>query len=457
MTIGIAKLETVNPTFGFRIPSLINLTLILLPFWWFLGVEQFIWLLAFAVLSFFLFYGKTVERLGVSLPSPAGWTLAFLLIQLLSSFFIVETAWVLVFIRNFGIWVGGLCLFVLVVNLVSFESKEFDALLRTLLTVSLLSCLVCFVAVFGLWDPHFTSPLAHVLPSSIAESEFAQAMIERSWTALKSKGMFGIEFDRPRAFFSYPNPFAGFLVITLPLTLYFARKRRSFLSRVFWVGAAALMGLSLVLTMSRAAILSLLAGSVVVRRRLPGRIRLVVYVVVAGVLLEGLFIVSDRLPEVTEESTRFIDQFANARGQSLGTRMTIYLATLESWRERPVLGWGTQRPPAAVGLPPYFPPIGSHSNYLAILYRHGIVGLLVYLLLILSVFRRFRRPDLTSDRSDFLLYAKWAFLGNIVHMILMEIDLDAILLTTTFLLWSMIVVAAGRGTADPPKEMPNGI
>jgi hypothetical protein len=94
---------------------------------------------------------------------------------------------------------------------------------------------------------------------------------------------------------------------------------------------------------------------------------------------------------------------------------------------------------------------------MAILYRHGGVGLLVYLLIILAVFRRFRRTDLTSDRSDFLLFAKWAFLSNIIHAVLLEIDLDAILLTTTFLLWSMIVVAADRGPREPSKETPNGI
>lgn len=435
-----------------RLSSLISLFFGLLPIWWVLGLEQFIWPFAFGGLVLLLIYGRTLERRGIVFPAPARWALAFLVVQLFSSFFIVEPAWVLVFMRNFGLWLGGLCLFILVINLINFGSREFYALLGTVLLVSLLACVVGCLGVTGIFDPHFMSPLSHVLPSIVVDSEYARAMLVKSWTAAESTAIFGLELKRPRAFFIYPNPFAGFLVLTLPLTLFYCTTKRKRLGRWFWLPGVTLTSFAVLLTTSRAAIVSLIIGAVVLRHNLRPPLRFVLYTVIAGSLVVAPLLLLSRLPSAKQQSKEILEELITARGQSHRTRATVYAATLESWRDRPVFGWGTQRSPRVAGLSSNYPPLGSHSTYGAILYRHGIVGLLVYLAMMLSIYGRFRRRNLSADRTRFLVYARWAFVGNVAHAILLEVDLDATLLMTMWLLWALVILATNGSENDQPTQ-----
>lgn len=456
--------RTIESSFRPRVPALrirfsqvICLSLLAVPVWWLLGLEQFIWPFVFFGLLCLLIYSRSMHGCGISFPATARWGLAFLLVQLISSIFIVETDWYLVFARNFGVWLGGYSLFVLVINLFPFQSKQFTALIATVVVIVSLSCLVGILAILGVWDPHFVSPLTNVLPAVITDSEFARAILRKSWSSLERTNFFGFVFHRPRAFFSYPNPFAGFLVLTLPLVVYYCSTKRRLPGRrvasrgLCWV-LPLFVGATLLITTSRAGIFSCILGALVLRQKLPPRPRVVLYTLVFCTLIIGVLLLLPQLPTAIEMSGKGVDLILTARGGSHSTRALIYSATLQSWQDRPLFGWGTQRTPTAGGLPKQFAPLGSHSGYLAILYRQGIVGSVIYLALIASVLIRFYRRNLPAANRDFLIYAKWAVVGGLLHAILLEVDLDATVLITTWLVWALVVVATQE---SPTTGHPN--
>jgi len=423
-----------------RLSRLVRLAILLLPVWWFLGLEQFIWPLLFFPMLVLLLFSRAREGRGILLPAPAKWGLLFLALQLLSSLFIVERSWYLVFVRNFALWLGGVSLFILTVNLFSFGSNDWFRLIRTVSLVTLFSCIASYLSVLKILDVKFVSPLVKVLPSVVVDSEFAQAILNKSWAALEATNIFGIWFDRPRSFFTYPNPFAGYLVLALPLLVYYASQQTGRLRRFLWFAFVALAGSTLIVTTSRAGIISCLGSIIFIRQRLKARWRFLVYVALVCALLIGVGFALEYA--LTPESLlKWGESFVTARGQSHLTRMTIYQATFKSWLERPLLGWGTQRTPTVAGLSSNYPPLGSHSTYVAILYRHGLVGFAVFVWMILMVIGRLYRRGISRPAQEFIYFARWAIIGNLLHVILLEVDLDATLLATMWLVWGLAFIA----------------
>ena len=434
-----------------RLSWLVRIALLLLPVWWFLGLEQFIWPLLFFPLAVMLVYSRAKEGRGIYLPAAGRWGLLYLAVQLLSALFIVETSWYLVFVRNLALWVGGASLYLLIVNLFPFGSEGFDRLLRTVALVTLFSCVAAFLPVLNIVDVQFVSPLAKVLPPVVTNSEFAQAILDKSWSALEATTIFGIRFGRPRSFFTYPNPFAGYLVLTLPLLVYGATRQTNRLRRWLWIGLAALAGSTLIITTSRAGIVSCLVAVFFVRQRLAARWRFLIYAALVCALLVGVGVVLEY--SLTQDSLfQWGESLVTARGKSHLTRLTVYEATFRSWLERPLFGWGTQRTPTAGGLTPNYPPLGSHSTYIAVLYRHGLVGFAIFALMIAAVIQQLYRRGLDRPAKEFVLFARWAVIGSLLHIILLEVDLDATLLTTMWLVWGLVAVATRRERSIDPSE-----
>jgi O-antigen ligase len=118
-------------------------------------------------------------------------------------------------------------------------------------------------------------------------------------------------------------------------------------------------------------------------------------------------------------------------------RSRIYQVTMDSWRERPIVGWGTQR--RLPELPPDKAPGGTHSEYMAYLYRYGLIGLLlhlgVYAGVWLALIPCWLSKSTTQDKDDFLItcvIGLFAFhLNGVVH----GLDWDV---TIPLVLWTMV-------------------
>jgi hypothetical protein len=81
------------------------------------------------------------------------------------------------------------------------------------------------------------------------------------------------------------------------------------------------------------------------------------------------------------------------------------------------------------------------------------VGIVIYLALIVSVLSRFWRRDLPAPNKDFLIFAEWAVIGGLLHAVLLEVDLDATVLITTWLVWALVFVATQK---SPVTDQPYG-
>lgn len=416
-----------------------------------------------------LIYTRALRGRGITLPSPAKWAFMFIMMQVPSILFVAESRWYLVFVRSFSLWLGGFFLFILATNLVFFESRTFFFFLKAILFTALLACIVALLAVSGFLSPSFTAPVAKVLPAVIVNSEFAYAILHKSWVGEGAARIFGLSFIRPRSFFLYANTFAGFLVLIVPLAFYLYSKQRRIVTRWLMLAVASFIVISLLLTTSRAGIASLLIGAVVaLRHRLPTRVKVLLTILFVLALTLGILLTNSDFSSIARNFTELIEGLVTARGRSHITRLTIYTGTLKSWQDNPLFGWGTQRNASVAGLPASLPPLGSHSTFLAILYRHGLLGLVAYLLLIISVFRRLwskgssiinfalftgktrakmrsyfwtTPKNLAEENREFLLFAKWSVVSNLAHSILLEVDLDATLLMTMWLVWALVVVA----------------
>ena len=81
-----------------------------------------------------------------------------------------------------------------------------------------------------------------------------------------------------------------------------------------------------------------------------------------------------------------LEIFNDARANSSSERALVVSKTLEAWQEKPWLGWGVIRGSAHLYENVYIG-LGSFSTYAAVLYLHGIVGFICFMLaLVLTLF-----------------------------------------------------------------------
>ncbi|KZX70773.1 O-antigen ligase, partial [Alcanivorax sp. HI0003] len=76
----------------------------------------------------------------------------------------------------------------------------------------------------------------------------------------------------------------------------------------------------------------------------------------------------------------FENLFVESRSESSGTRFKIYAYSIENFSKHFWVGWGNSTP--LEGSSQRFS-AGTHSSYIAMLYQHGVIGLLIYVAFIL--------------------------------------------------------------------------
>ena len=148
---------------------------------------------------------------------------------------------------------------------------------------------------------------------------------------------------------------------------------------------------------------------------------------------------------------------------SMQIRTFIFEKSIDSWKESPMFGWGTQRNIEVVGGMPNspqhtIPALGTHSHYLSILYRYGLVGLTLFALIYWLVFREIYNPLRIQKKDQFwlllLMYCGWAFSANMIHALFIEMDFDVILFFTIWLNWSLIFITRRILEKSPVNSCP---
>ena len=196
--------------------------------------------------------------------------------------------------------------------------------------------------------------------------------------------------------FDQPNPYAGYLNMSLAVTLSLLLLGRNWLTRILAGLASCLIGGAFYLTQSRGGQVALLAAlAFIILAGMP-RIRVWMRIVIIGLfaLAEGML--SGLIPlYLFDQVSHFLGltgislDAPNPQDYSTAERLAHWIAGLNMYLTHPVLGVGIGNYPDAY--PNYYITIfvnslgQAHNYYINIAAETGTVGLIVYLLFIAAM------------------------------------------------------------------------
>jgi O-antigen ligase len=434
LSMDIEREQTVRNTF--QVPFLttapvfdVAALFILLPLWWILGIDQFVWL---PVVSFALFKVMLRNHFKIYLVRTARLMIFFLFVYLISGLFIVDDYRIITFVRNFSMYLSVTCLLIVLTNTVV-TKQQLMIIVSALIWVAGWAAVIGVLGILDFFRPRFVTPLAQIMPSSVKGTDYGARVIFKSIGKISWFALFG-DYFRVRTFFLYATMYAAVLTILIPLEIFLFRIQKSLVSKTALIILIVLSLVNLIYTTVRGAMLGLIVGFFVfLTNRWLSRNTVATLIFLIALLLISSPLVVLLISDATAYLAPIIEVFLNARGSgSYLARVLVYRETLKSWAHRPIFGWGTQRD--IIGFPL---PMGSHSHYLSILYKQGIVGLFVYGLTLLSVWKTL---NISSNiRSSLLIqfvnFATWSFVANCLNGLTDVMDLDAIVI---HVLWTII-------------------
>lgn len=352
---------------------------LLWPVWWVLGIEQFL-------LSFFLLF--ELGRLLIREQWRVRLNRASLFGILMAVWWIVPIFWVNrefldIFLKETAtVWSQALIL-LLFWNCVR-TRRDWDFSVRALTIMAIYLAVAGMIFLAGVWRGQFTSLFGGLLPQSFVDASafFSSITYRRFGTGIVEEvGLLPIRL------MSFSLSFSSLSMNCLLLSpfMYWRIQVSRGVKRLFYLGILASLVLCLLFTESRISYLAFVAGIglyVVLRLGLlRGSNRpLTVALTMAGigmVVLVGYFAAEPIIRSV-------LSAFVDLRPSSWLVRLNIYVVTLRLLPEHLIAGWGVpERIPGAATV--YS--AGTHSSYLGVLFQHGIVGLVLYLALWLSIWK----------------------------------------------------------------------
>ena len=396
----------------------------LIPIWWAMGVGQLIWPLGLSWILLKVLKGEEEFQATRTLRVMA----LFLIIHMLSGLFIFEPLRLITFARSFFTYLSA-CLLLIDISFILKTREQLHFLMRSVTLSFGVTVFLGFMAGIGVFRPEFTSLLGHFLPNFVAYSDYGSRIAEK---VLGVRGWFVIvnSFFRVRSVFLYSNMFGIVIAVSIPFLIYQLRICRDLGFKLLVVGVLLLAIFCLASTTSRIAFLGLFSGGLFYfvwvsgLRRLPNLLSLSIVAFSIAIIVIILLFGQD---ELLGSMVDFVKQLSVARGEgSLSGRLFVYQHTLAQWLKRPFLGWGTERDIVGFAFP-----AGSHSYYLGILYKHGIVGLAVFIMGAVTIWRDTNPNKLLIEskqifRHEHLLlgYGRWVLIVLAIVSLTEVLDLD---------------------------------
>lgn len=457
------KLRIVPWPFTFPLAD-VRLYFFLLPLFWVAGVEQLIPLFWFSL----AFIKLLLVRSRIRVPLPARIAVVFLMWQWVSALSITVTSNWLVFLKNFSSYLVGVLAFLLIVNAVK-TRRHFDQVLLILVLLSLAVSLIGLGFVVGVLPRSFQSLVGTLLPGFLRNSTFIRENVLLReigrqtvlWGIPGRQG--GLRFRRVSSIFIYSTKTAQFYVFLIPLQVFLIRKFRGW-KRLALILLLMISVLVFVLTATRMPVIALVLSAAlilvfryVVLRQPPERRRPFVRLVFALIVVFAVLFAFLFLSLIGGGSLEGL--LKRGRPGSYMSRSQIYQVTMESWTERPITGWGTQR--KLPELPSSLAPSGTHSEYMAYLYRYGLVGLLLHLSAYAAVWfslvPRVLSRSGVEDKDAFLTTFAISLFAFNLNAVVHGFEWDV---TIPLVLWTMIGLcyfsygprADARGDAGVPGE-----
>ena len=422
----------------------IQLSFLLLPFWWVIGIEQFIWpvLTLIMTIKLFLYKSKQKQNNKITLSLIHILIIVFLGLFIISGFFIVESYRYISFIRNFVVYLSAFLIFFITTSIVK-DKKDILKIIKSLVLLIFFVSLLGIFAQFNILNVHYKSPMQFIFPEFIKNTRMGQHIISRSFHINQWFHLIKRWIRRPGVFFYNANYLAAALLILIPLNILLLKHSKS-RNKNFWYFSLVISLICFILTLSRGAFAGLLMGipfflflKMFSKRKhrnnyfLPVTVNcVVIFIVLISILFQST---------IVQLSSRYL----HARDPS--DRIKIYTDTLNSWKESPFFGWGAQRDIEAKYQPTGYHSMGSHSTYLGILYQHGIFALIIYLLIIFYLFKKIFNLVKTESSpflKNFGICAGLALFMNLIHSAVTGMDLDVTTFHLIWLNWGFIIAAS---------------
>lgn len=399
--------------------------------WWCAGLNLFIYHIA----AFFLFLGMIYlsnrRDEGLALPSSALYTLliaTFYFLSILIHVFFVgaEADRIVASLYNLSFWVMGSMLIIVLSN--AYSSTEMQPILKSFNRLAWITGILA-IAMLIAWQSgrrviEFDTPLYGLGKllgrTQLVENSLVVRPLLWDWFASASRPRFNV-------FSPYPTAAGGILVIVLIwISTYAAMERKSWHPVFLALLGANLLGL--MMTLSRISILgfvfSLMLIFLLQRKNTP-------------IWLLFLFVIAVLLIPLIKE---LLDYMLALRGESSSIRKELYIYSLQQldgidW----VLGYGVKPREES-----FMFPLGSHSTYISMLFKCGLIGFVTLVLFQSSLLWRWYtlKAAASRRRRDFLFWRGlgWTFFSLGCWLVTEDIDAPQFL---AFLYFSLIGIFEG--------------
>lgn len=299
---------------------------------------------------------------------------------------------------KYMILLGAVVVFSVVVK-VGLAEVKIEPLEEIAALKSWLNPFLCFFVVFNLVDDEKSAlRVIYALAMVLVATVLTELLVTYRLISLQT---IQIDFEGRSAGFGEPNQYAAYLVLMLPLLLCFFFLSKSPFRKLLVLGGYLVGLMALVVTGSRGGMISYVL-SVLVHFFLLSRNRIIRMgkgVVLVTVLLLLVVASAALAPQqVTEALSRKMDvRKSRSMYEYTSGRTMILEKGLELFAEHPFLGNGLNAFMPLL-IQRYRVKAVSHNEYLGYLVNQGIVGLVLFVALFVSIWRRFFR--LTRYRVD---------------------------------------------------------
>ena len=448
------------------ITEIVILSLLASIAFWLVGLEQIFWIFCIPFLTLFVFKSDAQQKPNAFFSLCLFLILSYLLCQLLSIQNIDNRMRFFTFGRNWLINAAGFLFFLALIKKPIPQQKVDQTLAVFALLGGLVGALGLIAELTLTTDIRFETLLRYFIPESLKEVPSVSIQFRKSLGSFEA--WFGTFVLRGTSVFSHSTSHALALLMVLPIQAYVflrekQKKRRILIALLFLITC-----IDFAFTLTRTAWIALFAATVLVTfYRIIHHFKFLilakrVFKALIGITIAIIFMLY--LPRVVQQSTMTLNQsvitllpnnkliFARGTG-SAEDRMRIYSETIDQFKEHPWIGWGTQRK-SIDGLT-YS--AGSHSTYLGILYKHGLLGFGFYLLLILMILNSFGERATGNHPPARSLLAYIALVGliaSLIHQFGEELDLDSITFNWFWIATGLCIAAypAEERTLNPAKD-----
>lgn len=228
-----------------------------------------------------------------------------------------------------------------------------------------------------------STPVGLALPASLTSNEYVRDLFFPPLAEVQHPYGSPWVFVRPSAPFPYANSWGVAILVLTPVAVAAFLLARTRLTRAGLLMAGAALVPPAMATSNRAmfAGLGLAVVYIVVRLAVRNRAAPVLGLGAAG-LAATLFLLSRGLVEQITSRQQY--------GQSDGARFSLYAETFQRTLQHPLLGYGAPRPSTVQDLS-----VGTQGYVWTVMFSHGFVGLILFLLFIWGTTLRTWRA--TSD------------------------------------------------------------